>query len=110
MDTIDLDYENHDDVAFFFAILNQTELSNLRYLALDMSLLIDDNYVYAGDNGNYQYKLLDDLERVIKALPELEQVIEVYDVRVWGEHCIWRLHRSRAKAAKEVGLNFLKNF
>jgi hypothetical protein len=108
MDTIYLDHENHEDVAFFFAILNQTELSNLRYLALDMSLFIDDIYVYAGDSENYQDKLLDGLDRVIKALPELEQLIEVHDVRVWGEHCIWRPHKESCKSRKGGRIEFFE--
>jgi hypothetical protein len=89
LDTIYLDYGILHELAFFVAILSQSELSQIRYLALDMSLFVDERYISVGDNGTYQETLSGGLERVVNVLPALEQLTEVHDMRVWAEHCFW---------------------
>jgi len=108
MDTIYLDYHNHEDIGLFFAILSQYELSSIRYLALDMSLFVDDDHLSSGDNGTYQETLLNGLERVVNDLSGLEQLIEVHDVRIWGEHCVWSPDKESHRGRKRDVIEFVE--
>ncbi|KAE9363578.1 hypothetical protein N431DRAFT_448166 [Stipitochalara longipes BDJ] len=108
LDIIYLDFAIADELPFFFAILSRIELAGLRYLAFDMTLFVDDEYISAGDNYHYQDKLLQGLRRLGNVITGLEQLIEIHDVRVWAEHCHWDVCKDDYKSRAGGEMQFFK--
>jgi hypothetical protein len=74
LDTIFLSRNLSDDMALFLGVLTSVELSNVRYLAFDRHIHL------LGDSDNQDSGMLSALERAVRAMTALKELIIVYSM------------------------------
>lgn len=62
----------------------------IRYLAIDVSMLWDWETIWGRDEQPAQECLLNGLKQVFGQMESLKELIEVYTLKFWASHCLWK--------------------
>jgi hypothetical protein len=85
--TLDTLYFRQDmmrHIPIFFSFLQHDEITKIRYLAIDMAMLSEWDQIRYPET---QTLFLERLEKAVKRMTSLKEMIEVYTLTSWARHC-----------------------